>query len=622
MLSGFLIMGLLTVQNVWAATVTLKRADAYAFKCYRNGTYHTTESRLKLGDQNVWCIEPSISVGPDGQNFTVKNAQGSAWLKNKYEWSQSKCNNVSKAIWFARKYASEKGFDTSLTYVLIQNVLWSRIQTGDNKGWYVLTNGTKEYTQLNSREKVSKLVEAMYDKVEDYNKKPSWNGKTVTVNVGKAVTLSDTQKVSNDIEIVGDLPEGLAISKKESGISIYASSNMAGKTVTVPYVKKQIPETSFGSGDQINVFTKTGRQTMSYWGKPMGVVKGTLKVTIPMPKVSVSGKKVWQDNGNAYKTRPANYQMRLLRNGSQIKTASFASNGGWEFKDLNKYDSNGKAYQYTVTESKITLNNGDYYKPSSSGTTWTNTLNGTISVSVQKEWNDQNNAEKIRPKSVAVVLQSVSGGSVKEIKTITLNEDNQWKSSVGGLEKYQNGKKISYRFIEKSVPEGYEAEVSVSGSHTVIRNRHSVGKKITLYKRMQAEEVLRYLDYLEHRGKTQFPVCMHLAYTEDDGSKVVFTKTICVDRNTVLSHTDTDGYVQFSVVFDELAEKTYLAYESEVANFRQTDNLKAQNGTIQGNRIQFPMEKADLASGSFENRYEWNQTETDFAVNHIRLSSE
>ena len=620
--SGILLVGMLAAQSVRAATtVTLKRADAYAFKCYHNGNYNTTESRLRLGDQNVWCLEPSVSVGPDGQEFQVKSGQGSVWLKNKYDWSQSKCNNVSKAIWFARKYASEKEYDTSLTYVLIQNVLWGRIQTGENKGWYVLTNGTKPYTQMNTKEKVTKLVEMMYDKVSDYNTKPSWSGKTVTVNVGEHVNVADTAGVSDDIEIVGDLPEGLAISQKASRISIYASSKVAGTTVTVPYVKKQIPEKSFADGDQIDIFTKSGRQTMSRWNKPMGIVRGTLKVKIPMPKVSVSGKKVWKDNGNAYKTRPQTYKMRLLRNGALIKTGTFASNSGWEFSDLNKYDSNGTAYRYTVEENKITLSNGDYYQPALSGTTWTNTLMGTTQVSVQKEWEDQNDAEKLRPESVKVVLQSVTGTAVKEIKTITLHAQNQWKASVNSLVKYQEGKKISYRFQEKEIPEGYEMESSVSGTQTIIQNRHSVGKKITLYKRLQTQECLRYLTYLESRGKSRFPVCMHLRYTDKEGETIVLTKILAIDRNELLSRSGSDGYAVFSVVFDDLEPGTYLAYEREMANFKQKEQMQAVNGIVEGKQIRFLMEQCEEASGTFENQYQWQKTEEDFAVNHIRIHS-
>lgn len=76
-------------------------------------------------------------------------------------------------------------------------------------------------------------------------------------------------------------------------------------------------------------------------------------------KTTVSGKKVWVDDGHE-SNRPTSIQVQLLANGSPVsppKTATVPANdsGEWvfTFADLPAFDADGKKIEYTVTEPEV-----------------------------------------------------------------------------------------------------------------------------------------------------------------------------------------------------------------------------------------------------------------------------
>lgn len=91
----------------------------------------------------------------------------------------------------------------------------------------------------------------------------------------------------------------------------------------------------------------------------------------------------WNDNNNKNGLRPSNYTLKLIRNGSVFKQVELNSTQtSYTFNNLNKYDSNGKEYNYTY---EVVAN--DRYKISldSNGNTITeNYQNSTFSVTIPK----------------------------------------------------------------------------------------------------------------------------------------------------------------------------------------------------------------------------------------------
>ncbi|WP_141497418.1 Cna B-type domain-containing protein, partial [Bacillus pseudomycoides] len=125
-------------------------------------------------------------------------------------------------------------------------------------------------------------------------------------------------------------------------------------------------------------------------------------VELPIPNkvktTSVSGTKIWVDYNNQFKTRPESITVQLLQSGKEFKTQEVKADqeGNWNFnfKDLPKYDEQGKEYTYTVSEVKV-----KDYETKVDGTTITNTYKNveTTELSGKKVWVDYNNQFKTRP---------------------------------------------------------------------------------------------------------------------------------------------------------------------------------------------------------------------------------
>ena len=93
-----------------------------------------------------------------------------------------------------------------------------------------------------------------------------------------------------------------------------------------------------------------------------------------------------------------------------------------------------------------------------------------INIPVEKVWDDNNNQDGLRPQSVTVKL--LADGNDTE-KTLTLNAGNNWRGTFSELDKYENGREVTYTIEEVSVT-GYEPEISGSSSTGfTITNTHT-----------------------------------------------------------------------------------------------------------------------------------------------------
>ncbi len=181
----------------------------------------------------------------------------------------------------------------------------------------------------------------------------------------------------------------------------------------------------------------------------------------PPETISVPVNKVWDDNNNADGNRPASVTVYLNANGAVAANAVLNAGNGWAhtFADLARTDADGNEIVYTVSEQSVPM-----YETSVAGYTITNRyVPETTSVSVEKIWNDNNNAAGFRPNSIYARL---SNGMV-----VVLNEGNGWKATVSDLPTILNGQPVSYSWTEQESL-GYEQEsVSISGSTTIFTNK-------------------------------------------------------------------------------------------------------------------------------------------------------
>ncbi len=201
---------------------------------------------------------------------------------------------------------------------------------------------------------------------------------------------------------------------------------------------------------------------------------GTITVTneYSPETTSVSVAKSWEDNNNQDGKRPKTVTFKLS-NDDTITLDGTADKDGEDkawvatFKNLPKYE-NGQEIEYTVVESSSDSNytvsygtNGEKYAVDGGTITNTHTPE-TTEVSVTKKWNDNNNQDGKRPKTVTFKLSNDD--------TITLDgtadkdgEDKAWVATFKNLPKYENGQEIEYTVVESSSDSNYTVSYGTNG---------------------------------------------------------------------------------------------------------------------------------------------------------------
>ena len=158
-------------------------------------------------------------------------------------------------------------------------------------------------------------------------------------------------------------------------------------------------------------------------------------VTLKMPKITISGEKVWNDQNDEAGNRPKEVTIKLFANGkdtSKTTKATNTSNWKYTFDDLYLYDANGNKIVYTVKEVPV-----EGYTTAIEGTTITNTYNkpwtpidpATTSLTVTKSWSGV--AQSYYDKA-SVTVELYKNGQATGMKA-TLNKANQFTATFNNL---------------------------------------------------------------------------------------------------------------------------------------------------------------------------------------------
>ena len=159
----------------------------------------------------------------------------------------------------------------------------------------------------------------------------------------------------------------------------------------------------------------------------------------------VFGRKTWEEVDSQY--RPDSITVNLLANGEKVDSVEVSEEIDWtyEFKDLAKYDKEGKEIIYSVTEDEV-----PGYEPAIDGYDIINRQIAT-EVSGEKIWLDDNSES--RPESITVYLLANN----EKINELEVTAGTNWKYAFTDLPKYDDqGEEIAYAVEEEAV-EGYEA---------------------------------------------------------------------------------------------------------------------------------------------------------------------
>ncbi|MBS7576356.1 MULTISPECIES: Cna B-type domain-containing protein [unclassified Enterococcus] len=176
----------------------------------------------------------------------------------------------------------------------------------------------------------------------------------------------------------------------------------------------------------------------------------------------ISGTKTWADNNNQDGIRPASITVNLLADGIKIdsKVVTAADNWQYSFENLAKFKA-GQAVKYTITEDSVAN-----YTMAIDGYNLTNSYTpGETSVTVTKAWDDNNDQDGIRPKSVKVQLYA-DGKKVGD--EVELSSKNHWTKTFDKLALKASGKEIKYTVKEVNVATGYAETIDDSDQGNVI----------------------------------------------------------------------------------------------------------------------------------------------------------
>ena len=177
--------------------------------------------------------------------------------------------------------------------------------------------------------------------------------------------------------------------------------------------------------------------------------------------------------------RPESITVKLLADGEEIDSATLDESGDWAytFEELDVYK-DGEEIEYTVDEVEVKgyeTEMGEVTGSAEDGYEVEITNSHTpkdITITVTKEWKDENDKDGLRPRSVSVQLYANGEPYGDPVK---LSEKNGWTYTWKNLPKNLNGKKVTYTVDEVTVPTGYTKKISGSAKKGfTITNTHKV----------------------------------------------------------------------------------------------------------------------------------------------------
>lgn len=186
--------------------------------------------------------------------------------------------------------------------------------------------------------------------------------------------------------------------------------------------------------------------------------------------------KVWDDADDADGLRPDSLDIQLLADGEPYgDPVTITEDEGWShtWDGLPINDADQSKITYSVEELEIPEGYEAAFNESDDGIVIINShypLVDMTDFTIKKVWDDDNDADHIRPKSITVQLFA-DGEPFGEPETLTA--DDGWTITFQRLLVHgEDGHVIEYTAEETEVPEGYTASVEVAHRVATITNTH------------------------------------------------------------------------------------------------------------------------------------------------------
>ena len=310
---------------------------------------------------------------------------------------------------------------------------------------------------------------------------------------------------------------------KEIRVQLYAGDQKLGKEVVLSAENKwthtfeKLAEKA--NGQEIHYSVKEVAVPEGYAVTEESKEKGDIVLTNTHTPgtVDIPVTKIWVDNDNQDGLRPTKITVKLLANGGEVARKDITSETDWKetFTGLPKFK-DGKEIVYTLQEEEV--NN---YSPSidQESYTITNTHTpGKTTLSVTKQWDDQEDKDGLRPKSVKVQLYA---DGKKSGEVIELSAENKWTHTFADLDKNVKGKAVTYTVEEVDVPTGYQVTKTDDGQgNVVLTNKHEPTEPVTPEPKKPGKKV----GILPSTGTTISLISLVLAFVVASGAAYLLKK--------------------------------------------------------------------------------------------------
>lgn len=179
--------------------------------------------------------------------------------------------------------------------------------------------------------------------------------------------------------------------------------------------------------------------------------------------------KTWKDNGNNDGMRPDEITVTAHGSDGRSYVKKLNTDNQWSvmFSNLPKY-ANGKTIDYTLTEEAVPGYTSSITRNGKSFTLINTHVDETKNITITKAWNDENNQDGLRPKSITAVVNGSDGSA----RFVQLFESQNWTTSLNNLPKYKNSTEVQYTVKENAIS-GYETEIKQTGDSYTITNTHA-----------------------------------------------------------------------------------------------------------------------------------------------------
>ena len=479
----------LTVKKVWEHKTNAAANYPTSVKVdfLVNGTAVKT---VELNESNNWTETlRDLAVYSGGQkityewketavanyNTTYAENAGTTTITNTFDISTERTEATVKKVWDDSN--NQDGIrPTSVTVHLKQNGAnyGEAVTLNEANNWTVTKDNLPKYDASNSAYTYTWAEDA----VTDYTATSSVSGNVTTIT-----NKHEAEKTTLTVKKVWEHKTNAAANYPASvTVELYAN-NAKIDTVTLNAANSWTQDVSnlpvYDNGQKITYEWK--ETAVANYNTTYAENAGTTTITntfdISTERTEATVKKVWDDSNNQDGKRPASVTVHLQQNGAnfgEAVTLNEANNWTATKDNLPKYDASANEYAYTWVEDAVT----DYTATSSvSGnvTTITNKHEAEkTTLTVKKVWEHKTNAAANYPTSVKVDFL-VNGTAVK---TVELNESNNWTETLRDLAVYSGGQKITYEWKETAVA-NYNTTYAENAGTTTITNTFDISTERT-----------------------------------------------------------------------------------------------------------------------------------------------